>query len=51
MTAWGVHGARGAFQRIVEDLMRTLLEDHPTLLGEREMSRLMDADYCKGGWG
>ena len=48
MTGWGVHGARGAFQAIVEDLMRTLLEDHPTLLGEREMSRLMDAEYCKG---
>lgn len=36
MTGWGVHGAGGAFQAIVEDLMRTLLEDHPTLLGERE---------------
>ena len=48
MTGWGVHGARGGFQGIVEDLMRTLLEDHPTLLGEREMSCLMDAEYCKG---
>ena len=48
MSEWGIHGARGAFQGIVETLMRTLLEDHPTLLSEREVSLLMDAEYCKG---
>lgn len=47
MSGWGVHGARGAFQGIVEALMRTLLEDHPTLLEEGDVSNLMDADYCK----
>ena len=48
MSKWGIHGARGAFQEIVESLMRTLLEDHPTLLRERDVSHLMDAEYCKG---
>lgn len=48
MSEWGIHGARGAFQGLVEALMRTLLEDHPTLLDERDVSNLMDAEYCKG---
>ena len=47
MREWGVHGARGAFQGIVENLMRTLLEDHPALLEETDVSNLMDAGYCK----
>ena len=47
MSEWGVHGARAAFQGIVEDLMRTLLEEHPTLLGEADVLNLMDAGYCK----
>ena len=47
MSEWGVHGARAAFQGIVEGLMRTLLEEHPTLLGEADVSDLMDAGYCK----
>ena len=47
MSEWGVHGARAAFQGIVEDLMRTLLEEHPMLLGEADVSNLMDAGYCK----
>ncbi len=47
MSEWGVHGARAAFQAIVEDLMRTLLEEHPTLLGETDLSDLTDAGYCK----
>ena len=51
MSEWGVHGARSAFQGIVEGLMRTLLEDHPTLLRERDVSNLMDAEYCKGALG
>ena len=48
MSRWGVHGARGALQGTVEALMRTLLEDHPTLLDERDIARLMDAEHCKG---
>ena len=32
---------------IVATLMRTLLEDHPALLGERQVADLMDAEYCK----
>ena len=47
MREWGVHGARAAFQGIVEDLMRTILEDHPTILEETDVSNLMDAGYCK----
>ena len=47
MREWGVHGARATFQGIVEDLMRTLLEDHPTLLGEMDVSNLTDSGYCK----
>ena len=41
------YGARGPFQRIVENLMRTLLEDQPDLLGDEEIADLLDADYCK----
>ena len=48
ISEWEIHGARGVFQAIVEALMRTLLEDHPTLLDERDVSTPMDADYCKG---
>ena len=47
MSEWGVHGARAAFQGIVEGLMRTLLEHHPTILREADVSNLMDAGYCK----
>ena len=43
-----VPGVRGEFQVIVANLMRTLLEEHPTLLGERQIADLMDAEYCKG---
>ena len=42
---------RGWLQRIVQDLMQTLLEDHPTLLSDTEKSSLMDADYCKNALG
>ena len=47
MSEWGVHGARAAFQGIVEGLMRTLLEEHPTLLEEIDVSNLTDSGYCK----
>ena len=40
-------GVRGEFQVIVAALMRTLLEDHPALPGERQVADLMDGDYCK----
>ena len=43
-----VPGVWGEFQVIVANLMRTLLEEHPTLLGERQICDLMDAEYCKG---
>lgn len=39
--------ARGPFQRIVEELMRTLLEDCPGLLEERELAELTGAGYCR----
>ena len=34
-------------QPIVKCLMKTLLEDHPTLLSDTERSNLMNSDYCK----
>ena len=48
MGGWGVHGARGAFQGIVESLMRTLLEDHPALLTQTDVTNLTSPDFCKG---
>ncbi|MCY3884190.1 MAG: hypothetical protein OXG24_04660 [Gammaproteobacteria bacterium] len=42
-----VHEVRGEFQKIVESLMRTLLEEHPTLLDKKEIASLMDAEHCK----
>ena len=47
MRKQGVRGVRGEFQKIVATLMRTLLEEHPTLLGKKEITSLMDAEYCK----
>ncbi len=37
----------GQIQPIVRGLMKTLLEDYPTLLDEAETQKLMDRDYCK----
>ncbi len=37
----------GQIQPIVRGLMKTLLEDHPTLLDEGDTQKLMDSDYCK----
>ncbi len=45
-TAQGV-GATGKIQPLVRDLMRTLLVEHPTLLGDSDRRNLMDVDYCK----
>ena len=38
---------RGEVQRLVKDLMKTLLEGHPTLLNDADQRNLMDTDYCK----
>ena len=37
----------GQIQPIVRGLMKTLLEDHPTLLDEADIQKLMDRDFCK----
>lgn len=37
----------GQLQPIVRDLMRTLLEDYPDLLGEADLRNLMDNEYCQ----
>ena len=38
-------------QDVVQGLMRTLLEDHPSLLGDEDQRNMMDADYCKESMG
>jgi len=47
MSKPGVRGVRGEFQKIVANLMRTLLEEHPTLLETKEIVSLMDAEHCR----
>ncbi len=39
---------RDEFQDIVRGLMRTLLDNHPTMLGEGRLQALTDSDYCRG---
>ena len=39
--------APAGFQGIVQDLMATLLEEHPTLLDEATIDNLMKLDYCR----
>lgn len=39
--------APAGFQGIVQALMATLLEEHPTLLDDEAIHNLMDPDYCK----
>ncbi len=41
-------GTEERLQPIVENLMKTLLEDHPTLLADEERDNLMDREYCRG---
>ncbi len=41
------NGERGRFQRLVRGLMKTLLEEHPTLLTDADIRNMMDNDYCK----
>ena len=36
-----------SLQDIVQELMRTLLEEYPTLLGDGYLRDLMDPDYCR----
>ena len=42
---------RGLIQPIVRNLMKTLLEDWPTLLDEADRRNLMNSDYCKNNLG
>ena len=42
---------RGKLQPLVSGLMKTLLEDHPTLLDTSDRSGLLDPDYCKRSMG
>ena len=44
-------GIPKGFQDLVQALMRTLLEEHPTLLDDRDLRNLMDSNYCKGELG
>ena len=39
--------ARGEFQPLVRSLMKTLLEDFPTLLDGTDICNLLNRDYCK----
>ena len=41
----------GIIQPLVQDLMKTLLEDYPTLLDEHEPGNMMDEEYCKHALG
>ena len=41
----------GRFQPIARDLMKTLLEDHPSLLTETDISNLMNRDYTQNTLG
>ena len=44
-------GTEERLQPIVEDIMKTLLEDHPTLLEDAERDHLTDREYCKRALG
>ena len=37
----------GKIQSLVKDLMKTLLEDHPTLLGDADIRNLLNLNFCK----
>ena len=39
------------FQDLVQALMKTLLEEHPTLLADHDLRNLMDSNYCKAELG
>ncbi len=38
-------------QPLVQSLMRTLLEEHPTLLDDADIRKLLDRDYCQNALG
>ena len=44
-------GTEDRIQPIVKNLMKTLLEDHPTLLEDADRDNLVDREYCKGALG
>ncbi len=44
-------GGRGELQPIVRNLMKTLLEDYPTVLNDTDVRNLMNRDYCKDNLG
>ena len=41
------NAARGRVQPLVQDLMKTLLEDYPTVLDDTDVHNLLNRDYCK----
>ena len=41
----------GQLQPLVRGLMRTVLEDHPDLLGETDLRNMMDGELCRGELG
>lgn len=38
---------RGELQRVVQALMKTLLDDYPGLLGETDLRKMTDGDLCR----
>ena len=40
-------GDQKIVQPLVQSLMRTILEEHPTLLEESDISNMQDRDYCR----
>ena len=47
----GAQSEPGQIQPLVRSLMKTLLEDSPSLLTQRDLRHLMDSDYCKNELG
>ena len=45
------NSARGKLQPLVQSLMKTLLEDYPTLLDDTDIRNLLKRDYCKSNLG
>lgn len=45
------NSARGKLQPLVQSLMKTLLEDYPTLLDDTDIRNLLNRDYCKSNLG
>lgn len=45
------HSDGRTLQESVRELMQTLLEEHPTLLPDADLTNLMDASYCRNALG